>query len=346
MKILEFSRSYYPVIGGLEKFISNRLKLYSDLNYNYELITTDYLLGNEKLPRDGINRIKQFSKFNFTFEINKLNEIKNKEYDIISVNQIGNFISDYLLLSEFRSDPIKILTPHFYFHTNNYKYLKYAYGKLLARRVLNIVDRMICFTETEAKFWIDEFGFTRERITIIPHYYNPSSIISNLRNDEYILFIGRNAPNKRIDLLLEAWQSSSLKSRLIIVGAENIQSESDKIEIKGIVSDNEKKDLLQNCSALILPTDHEAFAYVLLEASSFKKPIICSDLPVFSNVLDKAGFISFRNNARSLIEAVKKFEGLNSTEREKIGEINFKNLDRYSYENILNHHRIFFENIL
>ena len=45
MKILEICRSFYPAVGGLEKFVSQRLKIYEKLNLKYSLLTTDYNSG-------------------------------------------------------------------------------------------------------------------------------------------------------------------------------------------------------------------------------------------------------------------------------------------------------------
>lgn len=42
MKILELTRAFYPSVGGLEKFVSDRLKIYRDLGIEYNLITTNF----------------------------------------------------------------------------------------------------------------------------------------------------------------------------------------------------------------------------------------------------------------------------------------------------------------
>ena len=41
MKLLEIARSYYPSVGGLEKFISDRLKIYKSLGFDYRIYTED-----------------------------------------------------------------------------------------------------------------------------------------------------------------------------------------------------------------------------------------------------------------------------------------------------------------
>ena len=42
MKILELTRSFYPSIGGMEKFVDDRLKIYKSLGYEYKVITTTH----------------------------------------------------------------------------------------------------------------------------------------------------------------------------------------------------------------------------------------------------------------------------------------------------------------
>ncbi|MCB9247378.1 MAG: hypothetical protein H6613_01960 [Ignavibacteriales bacterium] len=46
MKILELTRSFYPSIGGMEKFVADRLKIYDSLGYEYEVITTNHTEKN------------------------------------------------------------------------------------------------------------------------------------------------------------------------------------------------------------------------------------------------------------------------------------------------------------
>lgn len=346
MKILEVCRSYYPAVGGLEKFVKDRNALYEDIGFEVDLVTTDYLLSGSESINDAVLRLKQYTKYNLILKKAKLIRIMKNKYDVVSVNQIGNFLSDFILSSEFISEPVKVLTPHYYFHTKKYSFIKNYYSRFVAGKILERVDYMICFTKSEAEFWSCNFNFPKNKIHIIPHYVNYDPEPSGIHDDGYLLFIGRNAANKRLELLLQAWKKSNIKSKLIVAGSERSKIEVNNVEFKGIVSESEKRKLLRNCSALILATDHEAFAHVLMEASAFKKPILCSNLKLFGDVLNDGGYFTFKNDVNEIITAVKEFESLNREEKVKMGEINFINLERYEYGKVKNLYKNFFESIL
>lgn len=59
MKLLEICRSYYPSIGGVEKFVSDRLKIFKSLGIDYQLLTTDY--AEKKLDHSKNKRKCDFS---------------------------------------------------------------------------------------------------------------------------------------------------------------------------------------------------------------------------------------------------------------------------------------------
>ena len=71
-----------------------------------------------------------------------------------------------------------------------------------------------------------------------------------------------------------------------------------RIKLLGYISEEDKNKYLATCEALVFPTDYEAFGIVTLEASLFSKPIICSNLAVLSEILDKDGVIFFENNIK------------------------------------------------
>ena len=100
------------------------------------------------------------------------------------------------------------------------------------------------------------------------------------------------------------------------------------------MSDEKKKELLNTCSALILPTSYEAFGIVTLEASSVKKPILCSDIPVLKEILDHRGVIYFSNNKDSIYNSILKFIKLDEKTYNEMGEMNFKNLTKYDFSHI------------
>lgn len=335
MKILEITRSFYPSLGGLEHFVSSRIEIFNYLGHKVDVLTTDY--STEKILAKKIFHnviyLKQFSKYNF---IRNLKAHFRADYDLVSVNQIGNYLSDQSIMYYHKLGIKILLTPHFSFHTNKYNLLKKIHDYIIKPTLLDKVDRIICFTEYEKKFWMEKFKIADEKLVVIPqHIQSPeSSVPTNPQN--YILYLGRNDRNKRIDLLLDAFtQLKNINYDLYLTLPKNdfhSLTSNTKVIFLGNVDESSKQKLLANCAALIYPSDYEAFGRTLLEASLYMKPIICSGLQVFREILDQRGALYFNNNLYDLKNTLKHFNSLDKVTLDKMGEYNFFNLNNYSYQ--------------
>lgn len=107
---------------------------------------------------------------------------------------------------------------------------------------------------------------------------------------EHILFLGRiDVWKKGLDLLLGAYKKSGLSVPLLIAGA-GVPREERKLAglISGMdasvrwvghVTGQAKQELVDRCTFLVLPSRHETFGLVALEAMSRGKPVVHFDLP-------------------------------------------------------------------
>ncbi len=103
----------------------------------------------------------------------------------------------------------------------------------------------------------------------------------------YFLFVGVLRYYKGLDTLLDAAKMIGLAVKIVGAGehmahlqrrieAENIVN----VKLCGRVSESEKRSLIQNCVALVLPSDSraEAFGMVLLEAMRAQRPTITTNI--------------------------------------------------------------------
>lgn len=355
MKILELTRSFYPSIGGMEKFVADRLKIYDSLGYEYEVITTNHT--EKKLVDSNNKKIVKYLKGYTPYEIiPNLSKELDIDYDILSVNQIGYFYSDLAIRKAFKNKKKIILTPHFYFHTKRFKLIKKFYSNVFLEKTLNLADIIICFTETEKKFWIDQYPILIKKIKIIPHYFLTPLQDLNYKarqKNKYLLYLGRYEKNKRIDLLIEAFNKLDIKFDLYLTVTEKeltpklqaIVSLNSKIKLLGTITEESKNSLLANCSALVLPTDYEAFGIVNLEASFYKKPLIVSKLEVFKDVLHSDGVIFFENRIESISKVLNDFHSYDENKIKKMGETNYMNLEKYKFEKVKSSYGQLFEEL-
>lgn len=117
-----------------------------------------------------------------------------------------------------------------------------------------------------------------------------------LNGKDYILFLGRLVPEKRVDWLIRAFQVVARESlraksmKLVIAGSSSAtpdyvkqlkeMSASDKnIIYTGNVTGAEKVELMSNALLFSLPSNLEGFPIALLEAKSYGLCSLVSDIP-------------------------------------------------------------------
>ncbi|KXK08974.1 MAG: Glycogen synthase [Microgenomates bacterium OLB22] len=83
---------------------------------------------------------------------------------------------------------------------------------------------------------------------------------------------------------------------------------SDQVEFIHDADDHELAVLYEQAEALIQPSFAEGFGLPILEATSFQKPIIASELPVFKELLGNDTFYAFNpHDISSMTSAIETF---------------------------------------
>ena len=353
MKILEISRSYYPSVGGLEQFLENRFNIYDALGCDYQLITTKYSTGKFDYTKTNSKTVflDEYTPYNITPALKKH---LTKDYNLVSVNQVGRYFSDYTINYYHKKIPV-LLTPHFTFHTGRYSFIKKIFSRLFLKNILNKADRIIAFTDFEKKYWMNHFNIPDDKIEVIPHYINVKNESDDSTDENYLLYLGRYDKNKRIDLLLESFsQNPKWKINLVMTvnkneipaGLLNKIINDKRIHLAGYVNEIEKKNLLRKCSALMYPSSFEAFGYSLLEASLYAKPVLCSNLEVFQEIICNEGAMRFENNVPDIKRVIEDFFTLSPIKKKEMGELNLSNLSRFTFEKNREQYKAVLEKLL
>ena len=212
----------------------------------------------------------------------------------------------------------------------------YAAALYLFERFLPLSYRNFIFVSESSKnnYHIDE----SKNIEIISNGIAEKSIKDeDTEESDYILFLGRiDIHHKGLDILLKAYKDFYHifpGTRLVIAGdgrdrqrfsrllqklPANIRQ---NIELKGWVDGDEKAGLFRKASLVVMPSRYEAQSIVSLEAMSYGKPVIVSDIPELGFVTEKNAGISFKTgDPQSLAEAMRQFMTLTRDERAKIGQ--------------------------
>lgn len=132
-----------------------------------------------------------------------------------------------------------------------------------------------------------------------------------LDEDSYLLYLGRLVPEKRPELLIEAFKKLDTEKRLVIAGGGSDTSEfeeslhelakgDNRILFTGFVSGGALEELYSNAYAYVLPSDIEGMPMSLLEAMAYGRCCVTSDVPECADVLGGAGLTFKKGDANDL----------------------------------------------
>jgi glycosyltransferase involved in cell wall biosynthesis len=163
-------------------------------------------------------------------------------------------------------------------------------------RLYRQADHVICFTKSEGGF-LQQLGVPNEKISVS---YLPPTCRSDgdgvrfrksagIDSQLCVLFLGRRDDGKGYPALLKAW---SLVLRavpdavLVLAGAAGEQYRDLLAEIPtssvldlGLPDEIAKADAIAGCDIFCLPSAHESFGIVYVDAWSYGKPVICGTAP-------------------------------------------------------------------
>jgi glycosyltransferase involved in cell wall biosynthesis len=125
-----------------------------------------------------------------------------------------------------------------------------------------------------------------------------------LEPNQYVLFVGRLVPEKGVHLLLEAFQRIPTGMKLAIAGGSSfsedyvsklMQYRSDRILLLDYVFGDVLEELWSNASFVVQPSTMEGLSISLIEAMSYGKCVLTSDIPANMEVVEDCA-VSFQSN--------------------------------------------------
>jgi len=241
-----------------------------------------------------------------------------KSYDIIHLHAIGpGFLS---FIPKLKGTKVA-LTVHG-LDWQRAKWNKFAQFCLKAgeRSATLFADRIIVVSKVLRDYFKKSYGITAHYIpngTMIPTL-KPANMIKKLgfKENNYILFVARLVPEKGCHYLIKAFNELDTKLKLVIVGDSSYDSDYAKmlkrssknknIIFTGFSSGEFLEELWSNAYLYVLPSEIEGLAISLLEAMSYGKCVVTSDIPENLEVSDDYGY-SFQNkNYKDLKRILKK----------------------------------------
>ena len=178
---------------------------------------------------------------------------------------------------------------------------------------------------------------------VIPNYFDLSDFEYNKDKEDYVLYLGRIAEIKGVNIAIQATQKSG--DKLLLAGQGDLQGMGydrmpSHVEHVGFADVEKRKELMKKAKALILPTHYiEPFGGVTIEAMLCGTPIITSDWGCFAEN-NLHGITGYRcRNMNDFYWALKNINDINPKDCRNWSENNF------SLEAISKMYNSYFNNI-
>lgn len=209
----------------------------------------------------------------------------------------------------------------------------------------HINRNLIMCSEDQCRYFKKHYG--RDATTIPTAIYLPDNDISinsdiinrfKIKEKKYFLFLARLVQDKNPNYLISAFQKLKPEGYQLVIAGNNPANSQYVSHLKNLAKSNkdiiftdavygdDKIQLLRNAFCFCIPSTIEGLSISLLEAMSYRLPIIASDIPANREVLedDKAFWVKPENdndlvNAyREVIDNQESLEGMISYNYNKV----------------------------
>jgi glycosyltransferase involved in cell wall biosynthesis len=183
---------------------------------------------------------------------------------------------------------------------------------------VRFADEIIVLSENVKNYFLDMYG--RETVFIPNGVARPEILLPqkigdkyNLEKDGYILFLGRLVPEKRVELLIEAFKNLKTEKQLVIAGdvsdsgeyaeqLKELSKDDSRIIFTGFVEGQLLGELYSNSYIYVLPSDLEGMPLSLLEAMSYGNCCLTSNIAECKTVTADHGLTFEKGNSQDLAE--------------------------------------------
>jgi glycosyltransferase involved in cell wall biosynthesis len=354
MKILQIISSMGINSGGPTTCTFFLIKGLNKLGVSANVLTFipadgDSLISNDSFIKTVDKPFEQ--KFGYSYSLKKyLNNCK--EYNLIHANGLWQYPSYAGAKYAFKNKIPFVISVHGMLYPEALKISsvkKKIMFFLFQKSVLKKAD-ILHATCNQEKDFIRALGISTP-IAVIP---NPIEVVLEKREKKpeiikRIGFVGRFAPIKNLEILLDAWSQVGKNLQgfeLILIGdgdkiyKKSLINKAKDLGIKNIVftgflKGEEKDRMIRSLTCLVLPSKSENFGMVVAEALASSVPVIASkgtpweDLEIYS-----CGWW-VNNGVAPLVKVLKEVISCNDTELVEMGENGYELIvEKYSVEAI------------
>jgi glycosyltransferase involved in cell wall biosynthesis len=256
---------------------------------------------------------------------------KRNKADILHLHAIGPAI--YIPLAKLIG--LKVVFTHHGPDYNRAKWGPFAKSVLrLGERLgTSMADEVIVISEVIRDLLANKYKRNNTNLIYngfsLPIFTSKTDYLTSLglRSANYVFTLGRFVEEKGFDLLISALRSSNHNNYPLVIAGDadhetsystRLRKLADKegIILTGFIKGEELRQLFTNARLFVLPSFHEGLPISLLEAMSYKLPVLVSDIPAnkLVNLPDEKYFrtgdmISLKNKLDEILSSdFKRFE--------------------------------------
>jgi len=328
MKIAIIGQKGIPAFsGGVEKHVENLSVHLANLGHDVTVYTRSRYSKTKLKTYMGVNLInlpsiptKHLDAISHTF-FSVLDAIFRRDYDIIHFHSIGP--SSLIWLVKLFKPRIPVVAT---FHTQCYHHKKWGnlakyYLKFGEFVCCHSADKVITVSETLKKYADKKYQITT---VYIPNGVNipqlaSAQIISqrwSLLKNSYIVVITRLIAHKGVQYVINAYNDIKTDKKLVIVGSghftdkyasdlRKLAENNQNIIFTGNQSGATLAELFSNAFFFIQPSESEGLSIALLEAISFGRAVLVSDIPENLEPIGDFGFVFKNKNVADLKNKMK-----------------------------------------
>jgi len=361
MQVVQLCLRFHPAPGGVETHVLELSKRLLARGHQVRVLTSDLLTETprKKLPKDRMHEmvaggieVERFRSISlpgvmhYTMFPSIADRLKDVEADVFHAHSYGYYHVNAAVKVRKERDVPLVLTTHFHpvssiTEGKGRKVLRKVYDERMGKKGLRACDSIICVSKAEAEE-LGALDVDAEKVHVIPNGVDmarfdtmPSPDLFRERSGidaPFIMFAGRLAPNKRLDVLVDAMAhvvESESKVHLVIIGGDGGAMKETRARIKKLGLDNrvhvlghmDDDEMFRSAYAasemLALSSDFEAFGIVLAEAMAAGKPCVSTRVGGTTDVVEdgRTGLLVPPGDAKGMAKAL--LELLEDPERRK-----------------------------
>lgn len=166
------------------------------------------------------------------------------------------------------------------------------------QKTVNSAD-IFFYNSLETKKWVEKyFRKVKQKTNYLTYIIVNPLPEKQIRDDNYFLYMGNLEKRKGVDLLLKSYQkyredggtkklylAGKFREKEVELLYKKVQEDTGSVTYCGYVQEEKKADLFAFCSCFIFPSRAEGFGIPPIEAMSYGKPVIASDLSIFHEII-------------------------------------------------------------